>query len=90
MKMSLNSIISPRKIETYYQEHRDNYKLADQVKMRMIVLSKGEAPDGVRKRGEEILSQLKGGASFAEMATVTPKVRNARMAAKPAGKIPRT
>lgn len=63
-------IISPRKIETYYQEHRDNYKLADQVKMRMIVLNKGEAPDGVRKRGEEILSQLKGGASFAEMATV--------------------
>jgi peptidyl-prolyl cis-trans isomerase SurA len=63
-------IISPQKVESYYQVHRDNYKLADQVKMRMIVLKKGDAADEVRKRGEEILSQLKAGASFAEMASV--------------------
>ncbi len=63
-------IISPQKVENYYQVHRDNYKLADQVKMRMIVLKKGDAADEVRKRGEEILSQLKAGASFAEMASV--------------------
>ena len=63
-------IISPQKIEKYYQAHNAAYKLDDQVKMRMIVLNKGAAPDEVRKRGEEILLQLKGGASFAEMASV--------------------
>lgn len=63
-------IISPQKVENYYQSHHDDYKLADQVKMRMIVLNKASAADEARKRGEEILSQLKGGASFAEMAMV--------------------
>jgi peptidyl-prolyl cis-trans isomerase SurA len=63
-------IISPQRIENYYQLHRDNYKLADQVKMRMIVLKKTDDANEVRKRGEEILSQLKAGASFAQMAAV--------------------
>lgn len=63
-------IISPQKVENYYKEHSDHYKVADQVKMRMIVLNKGDAPEETQKRGEEILSQIKGGASFAEMATV--------------------
>ena len=63
-------IISPRRIEAYYQQHRDDYKLADQIKMRMIVLNKGDSPERACKRGEEILTQIKGGASFAEMASV--------------------
>ena len=63
-------IISPQKVENYYQVHHDDYKLADQVKMRMIVLKKADDAIAARKRGEEILSQLKAGASFAEMATV--------------------
>ena len=46
-------IISPRKIETYYQEHHDNYKLADQVKMRMIVSTRAKprtaCANGARK-----------------------------------------
>ncbi|HZQ46616.1 MAG TPA: peptidyl-prolyl cis-trans isomerase [Verrucomicrobiae bacterium] len=63
-------IISPQKIENYYQAHHDNYKLADQVKLRMIVLKKTDPAEEARKRGEEILSQLKGGASFQEMAMV--------------------
>src|SRR5882724_1213638 len=33
-------IISPRKIEDYYLAHRDEFKLEDQIKMRMIVLTK--------------------------------------------------
>jgi parvulin-like peptidyl-prolyl isomerase len=63
-------IISPQKVEAYYKEHSEHYKVADQVKMRMIVLNKGESPEETLKRGEEILSQIKGGASFAQMATV--------------------
>jgi peptidyl-prolyl cis-trans isomerase SurA len=63
-------IISPQKVENFYQSHHDDYKVADQVKLRMIVLKKTDDADEVRKRGEEIVSQLKAGASFAEMATV--------------------
>jgi parvulin-like peptidyl-prolyl isomerase len=66
-------IISPKKVEDYYTAHRDDYKLEDQIRMRMIVLKKnsGDSADQsehVRKRAEEILLQLKGGASFAELA----------------------
>ena len=63
-------IISPRKLENYYMEHRNDFKIEDQVKMRMIVINK-TTPDElekIRKRVEEILSQLKGGAVFEELA----------------------
>src|SRR6478752_1569321 len=35
------TIISPHKIEAYYNAHRDSYKVAEQVKLRMIMLNKG-------------------------------------------------
>jgi len=62
-------IISPLKIENYYVEHHDDFKLEDQVKMRLIFLQKGDDPAAVHKRAGEILSQINGGASFEEMAT---------------------
>lgn len=63
-------IISPRKIEDYYLAHRDEFKLEDQIKMRMIVLTKttGDSVEPVQKRAEEILSQIKSGASFEDLA----------------------
>lgn len=74
--ISSEIIVSPQKIEDYYKAHPDDFKLEDQVKMRMIVRGK-TAPSGsstnapdTRKLFEEILTQLKGGASFAEMATL--------------------
>ena len=65
-------IISPHKIEAYYNEHRDEFKIEEEVKTRMIVLNQSAAddPGTARKRAEEILSQIKGGASFDEMAKV--------------------
>jgi peptidyl-prolyl cis-trans isomerase SurA len=63
-------IISPLKIESYYTEHQKDFKVEDQVKLRMIVLNK-TSPDTVestRRRAEEILSQIKTGASFEELA----------------------
>ncbi|MDB6109320.1 MAG: surA [Pedosphaera sp.] len=65
-------IISPHKIEAYYNAHREDYKVEDQVKTRMIVLNQpvGETPGTARKRAEEILSQIKAGAVFEEMAKV--------------------
>ena len=64
-------IISPVKVENSYLENRDKYKVEDEVRMRMIhVLNKGpnETADATRKRGDEILSLLRRGTSFAELA----------------------
>jgi len=65
-------IISPQKIESYYTNHLDDYKVGNQVKLRMIVLTKNSAPSesGVKKLAMDVLSKLNAGASFAEMASV--------------------
>lgn len=72
-------IISPHKIESYYQAHQDQFKVEDQVKLRMIVLNKpagGEAPAGndepsaVRRMAEEIRRKILEGAAFSEMASI--------------------
>lgn len=64
-------IISPARIEEYYRAHQDNYKLEDQVKLRMIVLNKTGADDtNTVQLAEEIVTKLKDGANFKEMATV--------------------
>ena len=70
--ISSEIIVSPHKVETFYQAHKDEYKVEDEVKLRMIILKNGSAEDTPRteKRTEEIASQLKDGATFAEMATV--------------------
>lgn len=64
-------IISPYKIETYYAENPDKFKMEDQARIRLIVLNKSGNAEGPNARAlaEEILVQLKGGASFAEMAS---------------------
>jgi len=74
-QMTLNNtpdpIISPHKVETFYNEHRDMFKMEDRVKIRVIVLKKDPADTGeVRRRAGEILSQIKAGASFEQMAGV--------------------
>jgi peptidyl-prolyl cis-trans isomerase SurA len=66
------SIISPFKIETYYREHTNDFRLEAQVKLRMIVLNKpAEAEvESTRALAREILSKLKEGAAFSEMASI--------------------
>lgn len=70
--ISSEIIISPHKIEAYYLAHRDDFKLEDEVKLRMIVLNKQSEADRARARplADEILAKLKEGASFAEMAGI--------------------
>jgi len=65
-------VMSPHKIEQYYREHGDKYKVEDEVKLRMIVLKKSTSAEAAqaRKLADEILSKLKEGATFAEMATI--------------------
>jgi parvulin-like peptidyl-prolyl isomerase len=73
-------MISPHKVETYYVEHKDDFKEEDKVKLRMIVLT--NAPDAdttqTRKLAEEILGKLNDGASFADMATIYSQGSQAR------------
>ncbi len=56
---------------TYYEAHQDDYKLEDEVQLRMIVLNKTSAadPDTV-KLAREIRSQILAGAAFADMAAI--------------------
>jgi parvulin-like peptidyl-prolyl isomerase len=70
--VSAEIIISPHKIEAYYQEHIESYKLPDRVKLRLIVLNKSRDPDApkARKLADEILAEINGGAPFVEMATL--------------------
>ena len=70
--ISSEIIVSPHKVETYYQAHLDDFKVKDEVKLRMIVLKNPVEADSprVEKLAEEILSKLKEGATFAEMATI--------------------
>jgi len=65
-------LISPHKIETYYIEHKDDFKEEDQVKLRMIVLTKTREGDNSQKQklAEEILGKLNEGAAFTEMANL--------------------
>jgi len=63
--------ISPYKIENYYHANPDEFRLEDQIKLRMIVLAKA-APDDTNalKLAREIQSKIKDGTPFAEMATI--------------------
>lgn len=67
-----NIIISPYKIEKYYAEHLDEFKLGDQVKLRTLMLNtRGmPKPELARKLAAELAKQLDEGASFAELARI--------------------
>ena len=65
-------IISPHKVELYYQEHLSDFKVGDQVKLRMIKRDQpaGETPGSARRMLQEILTLLKDGAAFGQLAEV--------------------
>ena len=70
-------MISPHKIETYYVDHKDDFKEEDQVKLGMIVLNKTPEGDNSEKKklAEEILGKLKDGAAFNDMANIYSQVK---------------
>jgi peptidyl-prolyl cis-trans isomerase SurA len=63
--------VSPYQIEKYYQANPDEFRVEDQIKLRMIVLAKS-APDDTNtlKLAREIQAKLKDGAPFTEMAAI--------------------
>jgi peptidyl-prolyl cis-trans isomerase SurA len=68
--ISQEILISPHKMETFYLAHRDDFKVEDTIKLRTLTLTKAseDSAPQVRKLAEEILTKLKDGAAFAEMA----------------------
>jgi peptidyl-prolyl cis-trans isomerase SurA len=70
-KVSSGIVISPYRVENYYLAHTNDFKMEDEIKLRMIVLNK-IAPDDTNtvRRAGEILSEIKNGAAFSEMAKI--------------------
>jgi peptidyl-prolyl cis-trans isomerase SurA len=78
--VSSEVIISPHKVEAFYISHTNDFKLEDQVKLRMIVLTNStsvEAPQP-KKLAEEIVTKLKEGADFGQLAAVYSQVPQRR------------
>jgi peptidyl-prolyl cis-trans isomerase SurA len=63
-------IISPHKVEVYYQAHLDEFKVGDEVKLRMLVFTKSADPSLPEPEAlaRDVLAKLKEGASFTNMA----------------------
>jgi len=70
-KVPHEPLVSPTKIENYYTQHRDAFKMEDQVKLRMIVMT--NSPNSFfnsHKAAEEIISKLDQKVPFDELARV--------------------
>jgi parvulin-like peptidyl-prolyl isomerase len=64
-------IISPFKIEQYYETNKSQYQMTDQVKLRAIEITKVKnSPKSAKLIAEEIIKKLDSGTPFAEMASV--------------------
>lgn len=63
-------LISPGRIEKYYRDNEDKFRMADQVRLRMIVLEKTRNPVDAARLAREIIAKLDEGVPFADMATV--------------------
>jgi len=65
-------LVSPAKIERYYQDNLEKFKVGDEVKVRMIVMGRasGVSPEEIKRLALEVKSKVELGASFAEMAGI--------------------
>ena len=68
-KVPRDPLISPAKIERYYEQNREKFKLEDQVKLRMIVITNNPAfvPEAL---AQELIKKLDEGVPFAELARI--------------------
>ena len=64
-------IVSPKMIADYYEDHKEDFRVEDQVRLRTLLLIKNEEnPQTTQAMGEEILKQLKDGVSFEELCSL--------------------
>jgi len=70
--------VSDQELKAYYDRHRDEFRTPDQVNVRQILIKTplpgtdgkvdAKAIDEARKKADDVLKQLKGGAKFEELA----------------------
>ncbi len=71
-------LISPQKILGHYEQHRTNYNVGEQIRLRRIVVNKPQTDTGGTKQmAAEILRKLSEGADFKEMAKIYSDLRDA-------------
>jgi peptidyl-prolyl cis-trans isomerase SurA len=68
--VSSEIIISPHKVEVYYAAHTNDFQVEEQVKLRLIQINKSDDPKApvADELAREILSKIKEGAVFADLA----------------------
>ncbi|XHR28980.1 MAG: peptidyl-prolyl cis-trans isomerase [Chthoniobacteraceae bacterium] len=64
--VKIDPVLSPTKVEKYYQEHIAEYSTPEQIKLRMLILHK-DTP-GSKELAEELRKKIAGGGDFANMA----------------------
>ena len=66
-------VVSPYKIEKYYNDNPDQYKLGDQIKLRMIFIKKGPESEvtGRQSEAETNVVALTGGSNLVEAASAS-------------------
>jgi parvulin-like peptidyl-prolyl isomerase len=70
-RLSSEAIVSPHKIEVYYADHQNQFKVEEQFKLRVIVLNKPAGDTNqTAKLAEEILAKINESVPFAEMASI--------------------
>jgi peptidyl-prolyl cis-trans isomerase SurA len=63
--------VSPTKIENYYLANQDEFRVEDEIKLRMITFAKSTPDDtNVLKLAREVQAKIKDGTPFAEMASI--------------------
>ncbi len=84
-KLEEGAIASPRQIEKYYEDHRDEFREEDKVRLRMIYLAKTDPPepapadweDPALQRAGEIRAELASEESFDSLARKYSEAREA-------------
>ena len=68
-KVPRDPLVSPARIEKYYEENPDKFKLEDQVKLRMIVITNNPAFDP-KALAQELMKKLEEGVPFPNLASI--------------------
>lgn len=70
--VSSSVLVSPHKIEDYYQQNTNLFRVDDQIRLRMIFLANrpDRTPPMTRQLAAEILDRLRAGIPFEEMAAI--------------------
>lgn len=67
--VSAQVLLSPKKIEAYYNANTAKFRVPEKVKLRMIVLDKAKRPSGAAlKLATELVAKARKGDDFAELA----------------------